>query len=95
LASGALKKGFRSGAIDAALDSNTVQRLQASLRGVRVVVIDEVSMLRAADLYDIHRRLCAGLGVENDIHKNPFAGLIVLFVGDCYQLPAMGRPLYD
>ena len=52
-----------------------------------MIIIDEMNIVSADDLYKIHHRLI-------DIFDNnlPFAGLGILFVGDMLQLkPVRGR----
>lgn len=52
------------------------------LRGVRLLIIDEISMVRA-DLFEMMNQICQkGLG-----SNNPFGGLSVVLVGDMFQLP--------
>jgi hypothetical protein len=57
------------------------------LRAIDLLVIDEVSMLRADLLDAIDYRLRATRGIQQ-----PFGGMQVLFIGDLFQLPpVIGR----
>ena len=52
------------------------------LRGIRLLIIDEISMVRA-DLFEMMNQICQkGLG-----NNNPFGNLSVVLVGDMFQLP--------
>lgn len=65
---------------------HTKQRKQL-MRSLELLVIDEVSMLRA-DLLDAMDWV---LRNQRDINE-PFGGVQVLFIGDLYQLPPIVRP---
>lgn len=52
------------------------------LRGVRLLIIDEISMVRA-DLFEMMNQICQK-GLRNN---NPFGGLSIVLVGDMFQLP--------
>lgn len=67
------------------LQLNTVKR--TLLREIELLIIDEVSMLRAdlLDAIDIILR-----SVRRNYHK-PFGGLQILFIGDLLQLPPVVR----
>lgn len=58
------------------------------LRSIELLIIDEVSMLRADILDAIDYRLRAAKG----IHHQPFGGVQVLMIGDLYQLPPIVKP---
>lgn len=57
------------------------------LRSIDLLVIDEVSMLRADLLDAIDYRLRSARG---NVHQ-PFGGVQILFIGDLYQLPPVVR----
>ena len=77
-----------------------VNRLFKKLNGLRVLVIDEVSMIALQDLYDIHMRCHAARGMAcwnkaNHEASLPFANLHVIIAGDLYQLPPVfGEAVY-
>ena len=56
------------------------------IKPAKVIVIDEVSMLDAVTINDVDRVLQA-------VHDNkrPFGGVQMVFVGDFFQLPPVGR----
>ena len=61
------------------------------LWNLKVIIIDEVSMVGAGTLQNIHKRLVEIF--ETDV---PFAGRSVLFVGDLNQLrPVMDSPIFE
>jgi hypothetical protein len=63
------------------VSANVLCTMKAKYGNVRVVIIDEISMLSAEMLYIIHMRLCQIFG--ND---DWFARLHVIVVGDYFQL---------
>ena len=66
--------------------------LRNKLSELRVVIIDEVSMVSNILLLHIDQRLVEMFGCNSNI---PFAGLTVFFCGDFFQLPLMqARPIY-
>ena len=52
------------------------------LKGVRMLIIDEISMVRA-DLFEMMNQICQK-ALNN---SNPFGGIPVVLVGDMFQLP--------
>ena len=67
--------------------------LRNRLSDLKVIIIDEVSMVSNNLLYYIHLRLNESFGTT-DIE--PFAGLTILAVGDLFQLPPVGGlPVYS
>ncbi|XP_057305364.1 uncharacterized protein LOC130642292 [Hydractinia symbiolongicarpus] len=66
--------------------------LRNKLSELRVIVIDEISMVSNKLLLHIHQRLTEIFGCADDI---PFAGISVIACGDFYQLPPIqARPVY-
>ena len=66
------------------LSDNLRSTLRNNYSELSAVIIDEISMVSNARLYQIHSRLCEIFNVPLDA---PFANLTVLIVGDFYQLP--------
>ena len=58
--------------------------LRNKLSDVRLIIIDEISMVSSDLFYKIHARLTEIFGCKSD---EPFAGIPVLVCGDLYQLP--------
>ena len=61
--------------------------LRNRLADLKVIIIDEISMVSTNLLYYIHLRLNEIFGTT-DIE--PFADLTILAVGDFFQLPSVG-----
>ena len=57
------------------------ERMRADLEDLQVIIMDEMSMISADMLYNIHSRLC-----EIFVSEDPFAGKAILLVGDLLQL---------
>ena len=62
--------------------SGKVASIRHSLVGVKLLVIDEISMVRA-DLFEMMNQICQK-ALENTL---PFGGIAVVLVGDLFQLP--------
>jgi ATP-dependent exoDNAse (exonuclease V) alpha subunit len=74
-----------------ALEDKALARFRSDFEELRLIVIDEMSMVGADVMYKIHRRL-------GDIFSNnlPFGGLGVIFVGDMLQLrPIKSRFIFQ
>ena len=72
------------------LDAEPLDRIRTEFEELKLVIIDEMSMVGADDLYRIHHRF-------TDIFSNtlPFGGLSIMFVGDMLQLkPVRGRYIF-
>ena len=68
--------------------------LRLELSNVKLLIIDEISMVSNKLLLFVHQRLIEIFGCVSDFHK-PFAGISVVLVGDLYQLPpVLQRPVY-
>ena len=66
--------------------------LRHQLSEVKVILIDEISMVSNYLLLHIHQRLKEIFGTSEDI---PFSGISILAFGDFYQLPPINaRPVY-
>ena len=84
------------------LGQQTINKLAAKFNGIKLVVIDEVSMIDQSTLFEIHVRLLAPKlatttdPVERECIKReerPFGGTHILFCGDFYQLKPVGGRL--
>ena len=63
------------------------------LQQLKLMVIDEISMVGSQQFQDINTHLCKIL--HGDIKKNDFGGISMLLVGDLYQLPpVMQCPIF-
>ncbi len=79
--------GIRHGLVEEQLQG--IKRniwLTAKIKPVKVLVIDEISMLDAVTITDINNVLQA---IHNN--KKPFGGIQVIFVGDFFQLPPVAK----
>ena len=66
--------------------------LRNKLCEVKLINIDEISLISNLLLYHIHLWLVETFGCSDN---QPFEGLSVIVVGDLYQLPTVGgRPAY-
>ena len=61
--------------------------IQAKIKRMEVLIIDEVSML-SARLFDVFDRICRS---ARDMQDTPFGGLQVVLVGDLFQLPPVAK----
>ena len=63
------------------------------LHQLKLMVVDEVSMVGSQQFQEMNTRLCKIL--HGDIRKNDFGGISMLLVGDLYQLPpVMQCPIF-
>ena len=69
------------------LSNDKKNTLKVKLQHLRVVIIDEVSMVGAQTLISIHKRLQEIKDNKSDV---PFGGVSILAVGDLLQLPPVG-----
>ena len=73
------------------LSSEKLAMLKDAFSNIKLIIIDEISMVGADTLLTIHRRLC-------DVMTNsqPFGGMSILCVGDLLQLPPVAqRPVFS
>lgn len=64
------------------LKDEKAQEFIVKLQGIRMLIIDEISMVRS-DLFEMMNRICQkALG-----NRNPFGGIPLVLVGDLFQLP--------
>ena len=66
------------------LGTDTLNTLRNKLQHLKVVIIDEISMVSSTLLYHIHRRLQEIKGCQNN--QSTFGDVTVIAVGDFYQL---------
>ena len=67
--------------------------IRNKLQYVKLIIIDEISMVSSKLLLNIHKRLCEIFGVFDE---KPFGGKSIVACGDLYQLPpVMARPVFD
>jgi PIF1-like helicase len=82
--------------------SRTAKAVGAKLLGIKLAVLDEISMINLETLYEISERqkeaMLAYVEDENErklIESQPFGGVHMLFTGDFYQLkPITGEAIY-
>ena len=73
------------------LTTETLHSFRSAFKGVRCVIVDEVSMIGADEFVKIHARL----GEITGVHDKSFGGLDAIFTGDFRQLPpANATPVY-
>ena len=64
------------------LTFSKIEPFRMKLRGVRMIIIDEISMVRA-DIFEMMNQICQK-AMNN---SNPFGGIPLVVVGDMFQLP--------
>lgn len=64
------------------LTEERAQRTLLGLRGIRMLIIDEISMVRS-DLFEMINQICQKAMRNN----KPFGGIPIVLVGDLFQLP--------
>ena len=75
------------------LSHDRLNTLRTKLSRLMLLIVDEVSMVGANMLLEIHKRLQQIKGVSDDA---TFGGVSILAVGDLYQLPPVGQaPLFN
>src|SRR5207253_8867297 len=79
--------------LETGLEKNTLKAEE--LRKTQVVLIDEVSMLTRQlfeKIESLMKRFPCGL---DEPEERPFGGRHIFLFGDCCQLPAVGRPMWN
>ena len=71
-----------------ALDADRLNTIRAQLRSLKIIFIDEISMVGNTTLIHIHQRLQQIFSTPN---SELFSGISVIAVGDLYQLPPICR----
>ena len=83
---------YSSGKCVSKLSDKRRSSLREKLSEIKVIIIDEISMVSNKLLLYIHQRLSEIVGSINDA---PFAGISIIVCGDFYQLPPIQqRPVY-
>ena len=73
------------------LGDKQLDEYRSNLSDLKLLIIDEISMVTPDQLYTIHRRLC-----DIFVSQDPFANLSVVLVGDLMQLPPVqGRYIFE
>lgn len=73
------------------LSGEKLASLKQLITNVKIIIIDEISMVGSDILLTVHRRLCDIFGNEE-----PFGGVSVLAVGDLLQLPPVAqKPVFS
>ena len=65
------------------LGDKKLAEFRTALADLKLIIIDEISLVKADMLYQIHRRLCE---IFPDCAKFPFAKRSVIAVGDLLQV---------
>ena len=73
------------------LGADTLNTLRNKLNNVKVVIIDEISMVGANLFYQIHRRLEEIKGCRSIAEYSTFGDVTMIAVGDLYQLPPVAK----
>ena len=73
-----------------AMSDQKKTQLRLSFSELKLIIIDEISMVRNITLLHIHQRLQQVFGTGN---LQLFAGISIIAVGDLYQLPPIRRKL--
>ena len=95
-------KGFNKSNLSDVISGPCAQAVGAKLNGVKLVIIDEISMINLETLYEISVRHTKSMGtlITDETERINmgcchFGGTHVLFTGDFYQLkPVFGQPIY-
>ena len=92
----------RSKKKDSVMSSTCAKAVGAKVLGVKLIVLDEISMINLEDLNDISERQIAAMGtttsdenVRLNYQSQHFGGVHMLFTGDFYQLkPIRAEAIY-
>ena len=71
------------------LNDKTKVSLRNKLSEIKIIIIDEISMVSSTLFFHLNQRLIEIFGCTSDL---PFAGLSVIVCGDLYQLPPVTPP---
>ena len=82
---------FKFGNEHKTLSNKKLAKFRENFKLLKILIIDEVSLLGADMLYRIHLRLC-----EIKQNEKPFGGISVILVGDLLQLaPVKAKYVFD
>lgn len=84
------------------LTQQKAEEIYSHIKGVKLIIIDEISMVSLESLHEISRRICevmctsiADPRERARINNRPFAGIPTILCGDLYQLSCVGgTPIY-
>ena len=79
--------GFKFGNAVDYMDDQKKAEMRKNLGQLKLLIIDEISLVGANMLYRIHMRLSDIF--QTDEEQVPFGGINVMLVGDLLQLPAI------
>lgn len=83
------RRGFQRLSKKKPIEAKQALSLQKKLKGVKLFILDEVSLLSLEELWEISHRLCHAMG-----SRLPFGGLHVILAGDFYQMRCVcGTPI--
>ena len=72
------------------LSNESQQTMSKLMENVKVLIIDELSMISADQFYDVNRRMQSIMASDD-----PFGGVSVVLLGDILQLPPIrGEPIF-
>ena len=75
------------------MSDKTKTQFRLSLSELRLIILDEISMVSNITLIHIHQRLKEIFG---SFSSQLFAGISIITVGDLYQLPPIKRkPVFE
>ena len=72
------------------MSDETRSDVRSQLSELKIVILDEMSMIKSDQLYQLHMRL-----VEITQNEKNFGGISVLLFGDLMQLKPIGRWIFD
>ena len=82
---------FQFGYSGLSLSDKNMDELRKGLQNLKLIIIDEISMLSADLFYALNQRLCSVFQ-----NKLPFGGISVILVGDLLQIkPVQGRYIFQ
>lgn len=85
------------------LKQQKAEEVYSHIKGVKLIIIDEISMVSLESLHEISRRICEAICTSvpdpkerSSINSKPFGGITTILCGDLYQLSCVGgTPIYS